>query len=304
MRNLKFILTAVTLFLSNYGFSQSELENIRHEYYRLNSGKVDFDKVSTSDSDYFLEKGKIKKATASDKNGTSEYYYNFNPHYGTYKVFFIYFIPDVKSNLPECRLYLNENEEVFLYKENTKEMNFANANAYSNQLPLKSRNALNRFSRIFTESQDEYGQEKLFVDSLFQVIEKSQLVEIDTTQKTYREEESQSFDNGKSIFVNTDNAIVKTIELSGDNHGSKRIVEYYHDNRLILKIQESEYYINGFRYAVDKEYYTTEILEPVLFRREKYENYEAKLQSTYGTNELLSFKLENIEPHIELKKRR
>ena len=39
-------------------------------------------------------------------------------------------------------------------------------------------------SRIFAESQDEYGQEKLFVDSLFQVIEKSQLVEIDTAQIT------------------------------------------------------------------------------------------------------------------------
>ena len=290
--------------MSEYGYSQSVLENVRSEYYRLNSGNVKLEQVSISNTNYYLEKGKVKKVKVSDDKGTCEYYYNYDPEYGTYKVFFIYYLPNEKSNHPESRLYFNENEKVFLYKENTEEKSFFDANAFSNQLPLQSRNALNKFSRIFSESRDEYGQEKALIDSLFKLIDKSQLTEIDTVQKTYNEEESQSFNEGKSLFVNSNNAVVKTVELSGDNHGSKRIIEYYHNSRLILRIKESQYFINGFQYSVDKEYYTGERRKQILFRREKYENYEAKLESTYGTNALLSFKLDCIEPHIEIKKKR
>lgn len=301
MKQLQFIYTALAIYLSNYGYSQSVLENIRSEYYRLNSGNVLLEPVSISNTDYFLEKGKVKKVKVRDNMGINEYYYKYNPDYGTYKVFFIYFLPDKKSNLTESRLYLNENEQVFLYKENAEEKSFFDANFYSNQLILKSLNALNKFSRIFFESRDEYGQEKLFVDSLFQLIEESKLTEIDTAQKTYNEEESQSFDEGKSVFINSVNAIVKTIELHGNNHGSKKVIEYFHDGKVILRTSESEYYINGFQYSVDREYYTRERFEQVMFRKEGYKNYGAKLEST---NALLSFRLDNIEPCIEIKKRR
>ena len=168
-------------------------------------------------------------------------------------------------------------------------------------MPLKSRNALNKFYRIFSASQDVYEKEKIFVDSLFRIIEKSQLTEIDTAKKSYNEEQSQSFDNGKSLFANSDNAIVKTFELSGDNHGSKKIIEYYHESRLILRIQESEYYINGFQYTIVKEYYTREQFKPVLFRTEKYKNYGAKLEPS---KELLNYRIDEIEPFLEIKKRR
>lgn len=299
MKILKYICVALVLYIPMDGYSQSILENIRSEYYRLNSGNVHFETVEISNKEYFLEEGKIRKVVECDSLGVNEYYYNFNN--GFYKTFFIYFAPNEKSKLPESRLYLNEGEEVFLYKENELEKSFFDSNSYSNRLILKSRNALNKFSTILLESRDEYEKEMLFVDSLFQLIEQSKLIEIGQNSKTYIEEESQLFDEGKRIFVNSDEAIVKTIELQGDNHGSEKTIEYFHDGKLILRITESQYYINGFQYSVEKEYYTREILEQVMFRKEEYENSGAKLDPT--SNNPLNFRLDKIEPRIMIIKK-
>lgn len=292
MKKLFFAGTLLLVF--GTGYSQSILEEIKNEYYRVNSSNAFFEKVTISDTEYYLEKGKVKKVKSYNELGTNEFYYNYNSVYGEYKVFFIYFRPDEKSGLPEFRLYFNENESVFLYKENTVEKSFFKAKPYSNQLALKSKNAINKFSNIFLESRDQYGQEKLYVDSLFQVIEKSQLTKIDSAKNIYIEKESQSFNEGKSVFINSENEIVKTFELQGDGHGSIKQIDYFYDGKLILRISESEHHINGFQYSLNKEYYTREHSKRVMFRREMYKNYEAKLESS----------LLNIEPCIEIKKRR
>ncbi|MTI19884.1 hypothetical protein E1176_02510, partial [Fulvivirga sp. RKSG066] len=269
MIKIRLLLILIYCFLCNAIYAQNNLEEIKKEYYKLN-GNIVLQHVKIDSYNYFIENGKIRIARYKNDYGSIESYYSFNLKDGVYKAFFIYFNPDDGVDLPDARIYLNSDGNVFLYKENNLEKSYFSRHSALSKLQLQSQNALNHFNNTFLKTQDRLAIIKIQIDSLQQSIETASLIKVDTASDFYDENQSQYFIDGDVIYMNTSNELVKTVSSSGDNHGSRKTWKYFTNGILALKITESEYYINGFQYQVIKEYYHKPRRENLLFRKDLY----------------------------------
>ena len=240
---MKHILTiSLILLVSAFLFGQNEsvIHSIRDRYYRINGEAVKLEKVTIEDTDYYFENKKLSIAKKESNEGRYEYYYDFMKD--KYQPYFIYFEPK-NNELPQLRAYYDDNANLVLLKENSKEYAPISFDNYYPHKFLKqdSYNALNVYFNHFTLSQNPNSG---IVNTIFKEVKKitESIVKTDTIEYKVVEDGT----SGKLKFLDENGNTVKVKSFFGGEHGSFNDIKYYSNGQLIYSTGESAGWVGSY----------------------------------------------------------